>query len=62
MSDKEAKAEAAKVRSDFWEEFDKALAPDKCSKEAYIDELEELAAETEMCLEAVKSELREEGS
>ncbi len=61
MNDKKAKAEAKQVRDSFWDRFEKALAPEKASKRAYLEELEEVAADAESRIDCVKAELKEEG-
>jgi hypothetical protein len=58
--DKAARAEAAQIRADFWEEFERALEPKSASKQAYLDELEELRADTEARIECVREELGED--
>jgi len=60
MNDKSAKKEAAQIRADFWESFDRALGPDHASKRAYLDELEELASDADGRIDCVRDEIAAE--
>ncbi len=59
-TDENAKAVAATIRQKFWDEYESALSPKRCSKRAYLEELEELAGEVESRIECVRDELQAE--
>ncbi len=60
MNDKVAVKEAREIRQKFWREFDDALGTKNASKEAYRDELEELASEADSRLEAIREDIARE--
>lgn len=58
--EKMARKDARRVKDGFWRDFESYLEPKNCSKEVYLEELEELAAEVEERINCVRDELAEE--
>lgn len=58
--DKAARESAKRIRNEFWRNFDVALAPGRASKQAYLDELEELISDAEGKAACVRDEIKQE--